>query len=676
MKQLFLVYFLTVLLLAEHNYTNALINEDSPYLRQHAHNPVDWYPWGKEAFEKAKKENKLIFLSIGYSTCHWCHVMEEESFEDEEVARLLNQDYISIKVDREQFPQIDKKYQQLFKSLNGRSGGWPLSVFLTPEQKLLYVTTYIPKEKGYGSDGMFKLLPHYSRLFQQNSKKLEQLTSAYDKATKKGFSTQREVVNFDQQLIESVVKTLEENYDAEYGGFGERPKFPEASKISLLLDIYRINGNPKVLSMAKESLTKMARSGLYDQVDGGFFRYTTDQKWQMPHFEKMLYSNAQLISLYARLYQLDPDPLYLKVVNETIAEMDRRFLHQGLYFSASDADSDGEEGGYFIYEYTEIVKGLKERGLNDKDIDATLAYLGIEEDGNIDGDLSHLHLDTSRSPKETERVKAYLRELRQSRTFPFVDKKIITAWNAMMIQALFAAGRIDARYIEEGRARIKSLLSKMSKRELLYHQTLADKQPQQEGLLEDYAFVVDALIKAHQVTLDAEYLHLADRFAEKAIALFYRQGKWYLSNDGVEVLADSDDKHYTAPLTMMLSGLAALAVLKEDLKMDEIVSETLENYGRVLRSNSASAPKLMSVFLRHKIGEIVLKSKQDNLMENQREIEAIDYPFVLIKAQDTPGYLACKLGTCFAESEQLKPVVLKIEAEKNLIGIQKTKQWK
>ena len=335
-----------------------------------------------------------------------------------------------------------------------------------------------------------------------------------------------------------------------------------------------------------------------------------------------------------------------------------------------------KRGGYFIYEYAEIVKGLKERGLSSEDVDRTLAYLGIEEDGNIDGDLSHIHLYASKPPKETVRVKAYLKALRQPRTFPFVDRKIITAWNAMMIQALFAAGRIDARYIEEGRVRMKALLSKVSSGDRLYHQMLSGRRPKQAGLLEDYAFVVDALIEAHQVTLDVGYLHLADRFARKAIALFYRQGEWYLSSDGVEVLADSDDKHYTAPLNMMLSGLAALAVLKEDLKMNEIVSQTLENYGKVLHGDPVAAPKLMSVFLRHKIGEIVLRGKRDNLIEYQAEIEATDYPFVLIKAEEIPGYMACKLNTCFAEDERLQPVVLKIEAEKNLIGIERVGQWK
>ncbi len=676
MKHLWLHYFLAVSLWAEHPYTNALNNENSPYLKQHAHNPVNWYPWGEEALEKAKNENKLIFLSIGYSTCHWCHVMEEESFEDKSIAELLNRDYISIKVDREQFPQIDKKYQQLFKFLNGRSGGWPLSVFLTPRQKPFYVTTYIPKEQGYGSEGMLTLLPRYAKTFRENSKQIIELASKYEMLTKKGFSGQRRVIKFDQKLIDSVVGALEDQYDVENGGFGDRPKFPEASKIALLLDIYQINGNSKAFSMAKQSLIKMAQSGLYDQIDGGFFRYTTDRKWQSPHFEKMLYTNAQLISMYARLYRMDPNPLYFKVVRETIDEMDRRFMQKGLYFSASDADSDGEEGGYFIYDYRQIVRGLKDGGLTDGDIESTLRYLGIEEDGNIDGDLSHIHLTSSKVPREISYVKDYLKTLRSSRTFPFIDQKIITAWNAMMVKSLFTVARIDPMYVEEGKVRMDALLSKMSKGDKMYHQVLAGKQPQQEGLLEDYAFVVDALIEAHQVTLENRYLDLAENFAKKATSLFYRQQKWYLSNDGIEALADTDDKYYTAPLNMMLSGLSTLSVLKEDLKMNKVVSQTLENYGKVLHSDPTLAPELVRVFLRHKIGEIVLKSDQKKLIRNRSLINAINYPFVLIKAEDTQGYLACKLNTCFAQSEQLKPLLLKIEAEKNLIGIEKVEQWK
>jgi len=676
LRYLFLFSFLLTFLWSGQVFANALINESSPYLQQHAHNPVNWYPWGKEAFDRAKKEHKPIFLSIGYSTCHWCHVMEEESFENAEVAALLNRDYVSIKVDKEQYPQIDKKYQQLFRVLEGRSGGWPLSVFLTPDRKPFHITTYIPREAGYGSDGLLTLLPHYAKLFRENPEKIVKLAAAYDEAEKRAFSRQQQRVRFDRKRIDQIVKEIETEYDSRNGGFGSRPKFPEASKIALLLDIYRIDGSQKVLEMAKETLTRMARSGIYDQIDGGFFRYTTDRGWQIPHFEKMLYTNAELIPLYVRLYQIDPKPLYLKVVRETIGEMDRHYQQNGLYFSASDADSDGEEGGYFLYAYHNVREGLEKLGLSDKEIKIALEYLGIEEDGNIDGELSHSHLADRGEPDRVEDVKSYLRELRQTRTFPFVDRKIITAWNAMMIKALFCAGRIDDRYKEEARARMKALIDKMSRGDLLYHQALLGKVPKQAGLLEDYAFVTDALIVAYQETYDDTYLRLAERFAKRAISLFYRQGKWYLSSDGIGTEADSDDKHYTAPLSMMLSGLERLAVLGENLEMNGIVSQTLQSYGKTLNTQPASAPKLTAVLLCQKIGTILLKSNHQHLVAEQKRIAAIDYPFFLKKVQKGSGYMACRIGTCFAEDDRLEPVIRKIEVERGGIGAKREKRWR
>ncbi|MEA3419652.1 MAG: thioredoxin domain-containing protein [Campylobacterota bacterium] len=674
-KYIFLIIIFNFLW-AEHQFTNTLIHEDSPYLQQHAHNPVNWYPWGEEAFAKAKEENKLIFLSIGYSTCHWCHVMEEESFESEEVAALLNRDYVPIKVDREALPQIDKKYQQLFKFLNGRSGGWPLSVFLTSDQKPFYVTTYIPKEEGYGSRGMMNLLPYYADLSRQEPEKIMKLATAYEKIAKKGSSEQSQTVKFDQKIIEKILKEMEDHFDAQNGGFGKRPKFPEASKIALLLDIYRINGNQKALTMARETLVKMAQSGLYDQIDGGFFRYTTDRRWQIPHFEKMLYTNAELIPLYVQLYLVDPQPLFFKVVNETIGEMDRHLMQKGLYYSASDADSGGEEGGYFIYDYRNVMKELKERGFNETKIKKALAYLGIEEDGNLDGDFSHIHITSDQPPAEIDQIKSRLKTLRSSRTFPFVDRKIITAWNAMMVKAFFSAGRIEKRYIKEGEGRMKQLLALMSKEETLYHQVLFGKKPEQEGLLEDYAFMVDALIEAYQVTHKERYLHLAQSFAMKALSLFYCQGRWYLSSDGIGVIADTDDKYYTSPLSVMLSGLTSLAVLTEDLKLSEIVNKSLESYGAILANSPAEAPKFMTVFLRQEIGDIVIKSNSENLSKAEAKIVNIDYPFVLTKVQDSENYLACKLNSCFAESKALDELIKKIEVEKAMIGTKPAMKWK
>ena len=661
---------------AGHAFTNALISEESPYLQQHAHNPVNWYPWGDEAFEKAKREKKLIFLSIGYSTCHWCHVMEKESFQDTEVASLLNADYISIKVDKEQYPQIDRKYQRLFRRHTGRSGGWPLSVFMTPDKKVFFITTYIPREAGYGSDGLLLLLPRYSRLYAHDPKEIEKETKGYREIEKEETPPGDQQAVLSPGFINHLVDQIAAGYDPLNGGFSRRPKFPEASKISLLLDIYRVNGNSKALDMARDTLEKMAKSGLYDQIEGGFFRYTPDEQWQIPHFEKMLYTNAELIVQYVRLYQIEPRPLYIKIVRETIAEMDRHFMEGGLYFGSSDADSGGEEGGYYLYRRDDTEKGLKSAGLNDIEISRVLSYLGIEEDGNVDGEYSHLHLSGEKAPARLEEAKTYFRKLRSKRAFPFVDRKIISSWNAMMIKSLFAAGRIDKHFADEGRSRLKSLLGLMLEGKSLYHQTLFGDRPRQKGILEDYAFMVDALIEAQQVTHETRYLKLAANLAGEATRLFYRGGKWYLSADGAEVPAGTDDRHYTSPLSTMLLGLISLTVLTENLDLSSIVGNTLKGYGRILKKTPASSPGLVSVFLRQRIGDVVIKSNESNLIKNHAKIAAINYPFVLTKRVNAGSYLACKPGTCFAESKRFDKLAEKIEQEREQIGLTGSKRWK
>ena len=502
LKNLIIFYFLITALWAEHNYTNALIKEDSPYLQQHAHNPVNWYPWGKEVFEKAKKENKLIFLSIGYSTCHWCHVMEEESFTDDAVAKLLNDSYISVKVDREEFPQLDKKYQQLYMAMHGERGGWPLSIFMSPGAEVFHLATYIPIEEGYGSKGMMNMLPSFTKLQDDNAKQLQTLVYKHKEAMLKGKSKERLKERLTLKVMNKVLDEISVEFDKENGGFASRPKFPEASKIELLIDIYKLNGNKKALLMAETTLKKMAQGGIYDQIGGGFFRYTTDVAWQIPHFEKMLYTNAELIPVYVSMYELTANLLYKKVVDETIAQMEAHFMKEGLYFSASDADSDGEEGGYFIYSYEEVKEALLAQGFKIKDVEEALAYLGIEEDGNIDIEFSHTHISTTKVPAKLLQVKAYLKVLSSKRTFPFIDTKIITAWNAMMIKALFSASKIDSKYLSLGNQRLEALLKLMRKGDVLYHQTLLGKKPKQKGLLEDYAFLMDAMIEGYLRTYD------------------------------------------------------------------------------------------------------------------------------------------------------------------------------
>ena len=660
MNKLILIALLCVNIWAKESYSNALVDESSPYLQQHKHNPVNWYPWGKEALDKAKREGKLIFLSIGYSTCHWCHVMEDESFESKDIAKLLNDNYISIKVDREEYPQIDKKYQNWYMSVHGKRGGWPLSVFMSPDAKAFHLASYIPAEEGYGSKGMKKLLPSFVEMYK-NKIDFNLTLKSYEKLRVDGLSQKSLKSKLNEELVLAYMKRVKEQYDSKNGGFSKRPKFPEASKLSLLLDIYRLYNNTEALNMLEQTLEKMAKGGIYDQVGGGFFRYTTDEQWHIPHFEKMLYSNAELVVIYAKLYNITKKPLYKKVVVETIAQMEQNYMQDGLFFSASNADSSGVEGGYFIFSYEEVKEGLLAKGMKLKDVENALAYLGVEEDGNIDSEFSNPHITSKSSPKEVAKVKAYLKELSSKREFPFVDKKVITSWNAMMIKALFVASKIDSSYISLATSHLEKLLRTMYKGTVLYHQTLVTEEPKQEALLEDYAFLIDALIEAYGVTYNKDYLANIVELTHKALKLFYRDDKWYLSSDGVEVEADYDDKYYTASLSLMLENLVQVASLSEDLKLNYIVKKTLQNKGAVLGTKPESASKLLHTFLRLKKGDIIIKSTLNKLLESKEIIDSINYPFILTKVEESNEYLACIVNSCFDYDKNMSKLKEKIE---------------
>jgi len=661
MKNIILFCILFSGLFAGQKHTNALIKEDSPYLQQHAHNPVNWYPWGEEAFEKAKKENKLIFLSIGYSTCHWCHVMEDESFKNEEVAKLLNENYVSIKVDREEYPQLDKKYQKLYMSVYGKRGGWPLTVFMSPDVKPFHIETYIPVEEAYGLDGMLKMLPAYYKTYIKEEESFKKLLYEYELLQKN--STKKSVVKekLGLKTIDKFMLEVEKEFDSQNGGFSKKPKFPESSKLALLLDIYKIYGNEKALHMAEFTLNKMATSGIYDQVGGGFFRYTTDENWQMPHFEKMLYTNAELIPVYVKAYKLTKNPLYKKIVIETIEQIEENFMKDGLYFSASDADSKGEEGGYFIYSYEKVKEGLLKKGLNIEDVEETLAYLGIEEDGNIDGELSLTHISGGEEPAALNDVKNYLKSISAKREFPFIDKKINTAWNAMMIKALFTASEIDKKYLQLASKRLSSLLEVMKNKNILYHQTLFGKTPKQKALLEDYAFLMDALIEGYLKTYKYEYLKELKYLSRETKKKFYKNDIWYLSDDGIESVADFDDRYYTSALSVVLEDFVRIASLLEDLDLNEVVKKTLKDHASILHSKPSEASKLLHVLLRIKRGDVIIKSNLQNLQKGQGQIEMLIYPFVLTKVEDTTKYLACRINNCFSYDNNLSKLLKSIK---------------
>lgn len=656
MKIFLLIWIAAGMIYAKEPYANALATEDSPYLRQHAHNPVQWYPWGEAALQKAQKENKLIFLSIGYSTCHWCHVMEEESFSDVAIAKLINKEYISIKVDKETLPQLDKKYQALYSARYHKRGGWPLNVFLSPQGEVLHIATYIPPEEGYGSKGMMEMLPFFAKEFHAQSAFIKNEIDSYKKSepiqNKKSKDT-----NVEKQAMDQIT----DSFDRINGGFASKPKFPEASKLELLLTIYRLNKDTNALKMAQTTLQKMARGGIYDQVDGGFFRYTPDAAWQVPHFEKMLYTNAQMADVYIQAYRLTKDPFYWKIAQETIAQVERDFQKQGLYLSASDADSDGEEGGYFVYAYDAVKQGLLDRGFANNEAEAALAYFGIEENGNVDGELSHAHLAKTEPCSKCSQVRGYLKELRKSRTFPFVDAKVNTAWNAMMIKTLFEASVTDPSYLKTARERMKALLGKMRRNEKLYHQSLVDKIPIQDGILEDYAYLIEALITGYQQTYEERYLQQAKSLLDEALKKFYKKKLWYLSDDGIQAKADLDDRYYTSPLSVMLDNLLRFSALSEELEYYDIAKETIVRYSSFLESSTLDASRFVQVTLHLNRGDVIIKSTIGNLQKYHTEMNTMMYPFILSKPEESSEYLACKINSCFAHVKQFDELKEKIE---------------
>ncbi len=636
-------------------YTNALIHEESPYLRQHAHNPINWYPWGKEAFAKAKREHKPIFLSIGYSTCHWCHVMERESFENEEIARLINENFIPIKVDKEERPDLDKFYQSVFMVMHHRSGGWPLTIIMTEDKKPFFSATYIPPEDGYGVKGLKTILPILAKGYKEQREYLEKRGDAVLKLVNEALHARYVPVQLDTSLASKALRQIAKEYDKIYGGFAKRVKFPQASTIALLEDIYLITHNKKAWQMAKKTLQAMARGGIYDQIEGGFFRYSTDRKWQIPHFEKMLYTNAELIGVYTKAYTIEQLPLFARVVKETIAQIDKRFGYKGLYFSASDADSEGKEGGYFLYDYAKSLRYLQEHGIAKSEAMKALHELGIEEDGNFDSILSNPHL----VGKRDERVVALLRKMRAKRRYPFIDKKIITAWNAIYIEAKLRAFIFDEHYKKEALASLDRLLAQMYRGGRLYHQKYLDDKPTKEALLEDYAYLIKALSTAYVVSQREEYLQKAKELLQKAKKLFYKGGVWYFSQKDIKLPADLSDSYYSSALATLYHAMLDVAVLGGDLKLYGFAKRSIYQKSALIYHDPGYYPTATRAVLRVLVGDVVIKSK--HIANYLKEIFFIRYPYLLARSTKEKQFWACKIDTCFAKEESFEQIKRKIE---------------
>ena len=530
----------------EAKHTNRLSRETSPYLLQHAHNPVDWYPWGDEAFEKAKSENKPILLSIGYSACHWCHVMEHESFENEKIAALMNELFVNIKVDREERPDLDEIYMNAVQMLTGR-GGWPMTMFLTPDRKPFYGGTYFPPEDRQGMPGFPRILMGVSQAYRERPEDVQKSVSQILTALQRMAESQETSKNLSPAVVAAGAENIARAYDSDNGGLGQAPKFPNAGVYELFLRHYSHSKNERFLEMVIHTLTKMGQGGIYDHLGGGFHRYSVDAKWLVPHFEKMLYDNAQLVRIYANAYTISREPLFKSIVEETVGYLFREMLDpKGGFYSTQDADSEGEEGKFFVWTAEEINRVI---GESEGEIFCRMYDVG--EPGNFEG-KSILHpiltVDQAgklfrKEPRDIEAIVARAKEKlfaeREKRVKPFRDEKIITAWNGLMLSGLAEAIKLSENpaWIDAAARTVEFIFSDMARGGLLLH-THKDGQSKLLGYLDDYAFLAVGLLDLYEAVLDRTYLDRAIQLTDVLLREFWdeRDGGFFFTGKSHEPL--------------------------------------------------------------------------------------------------------------------------------------------
>ncbi len=522
---------------------NRLIFAASPYLLQHAENPVDWYEWGEEPFARAKQEDKPVFLSIGYATCHWCHVMERESFEDREVARFLNEHFVSVKVDREERPDVDDQYMTIAQMVLEGGAGWPLSVFLDADKKPFYVTTYIPG-RGHGeSPGIIEVLGKIAEVWQTEREMVESVCNA----NLKNLTAKAEPVPAaipEAGVIDDAYRYLEMIYDREWGGFGTAPKFPRPFFLSFLLRYREKSKAPQALEMVEHSLLMMRQGGIFDQLGFGFHRYSVDRQWLVPHFEKMLYDQGMLALVYLETFQITGNPFYRNVAEELFAYVQREMTSaEGGFFSACDADSEGKEGKYYLWDRAEVQSLLDEKGA------ATIASLfDITDGGNFEGS-NILHQPQSLGafaeqqgiPPETltaelEKWRSRLLSARGKRVTPLRDEKILTAWNGLMIAALAKGFAVtnEPRYLEAALGAAEFIRTRLTTSEGRLLRCRYAGESSIPAFLEDYAFFIWGLIEIYEATLDEKYLKEALSFSKEVLRLFVDEFSYGLFDTGAD----------------------------------------------------------------------------------------------------------------------------------------------
>ncbi|MBN1121313.1 MAG: thioredoxin domain-containing protein [Anaerolineae bacterium] len=613
---------------------NHLVNETSPYLQQHIDNPVDWYSWGDEAFERAKAEDKPIFLSIGYSACHWCHVMAHESFEDEATAAIMNEHFVNIKVDREERPDVDNIYMAAVQALTGR-GGWPMSVWLLPDGRPFFGGTYFPNKPRYGIPSFKQVLLRVAEIYRGKRLEIENDAISLTEAISGRLLLDRAESGLPVSgCLSEAVQVLSSNYDRVWGGFGKAPKFPPSMSLELLLATHHQNGQKQALKMVTHTLDRMAWGGIYDQIGGGFHRYSVDERWLVPHFEKMLYDNAQLIGVYLHAYQVTNEERYRKVVEETIGYVKREMTAPlGGFYSSQDADSEGKEGKYFLWDQDEI------RHVMGRSVDAEciLDYWGMLKGANFDGHsilwvpeppdrvAKRHNISTGKLSAMVEKAKAILLTEREKRIKPGRDEKVLVAWNGLMIKSLAETARVldrpDMLMMAANAANF--ILNTMHNQGRLLRSYRSGKA-RHLAYLKDYAFFIEGLIELYQSTFKIRWLNEALMLTGQMVELFWdNEAGFYDTASDHESLITRPQEVIDGAIPSGTSGAVA-ALARMALYTGR--SDWLDKADRLIKRSRTAAEKYPNAFM-------YLLLQAGFILDNPQEV-------VLIGEPDTPTFEA------------------------------------
>ncbi|QQS41586.1 MAG: thioredoxin domain-containing protein [Acidobacteriota bacterium] len=613
-------------------HTNRLADETSPYLLQHAHNPVDWYPWSEEAFEKARSEDKPVLLSIGYSACHWCHVMERESFEDERIARIMNEHYVNIKVDMEERPDVDKIYMNFVQMTTG-SGGWPMTVFLTPDQRPFFGGTYFPPQPRFNLPSFEQILVSVADAYSNNREEVLRSANEILGEIRRVSIAQGDSTGFGEDLLALAFNSFARSFDNRNGGFGGAPKFPAPMSLEFLLRYYKRTDDELAAQMVTETCRKMAHGGIFDQLGGGFHRYTVDANWLTPHFEKMLYDNAQLTRLYLHAFQLTGDAFYERIARETLDYVLREMTDKsGGFYSAQDADSEGVEGKFFVWTPEEVDQVLGEGPGK-----AFRAFYDVTEEGNFEGKsilrvtkalaetADELKIGEKELAETLDDGRKKLFEHREKRIKPFRDEKVLTAWNGLMLAAFAEAAFVlkDEKYLSAAKKNADFLLAEMFDSEDLLR-TWKDGKAKLKAYIEDYANLADGLIELYQAGGEEKYLEAAKSLAEEMIAKYWDEdggGFYFTASDHEELVVrtkDFNDNATPSGNSAAADVLLRLSKIYGDERFDRYARTVLRLVAPQVRRYPGAFGRAIAAmeFALGKVREIVIVGEGDAEIED------------------------------------------------------------